>query len=452
MRARLLGNRIFQAASLSIAAHILGQAIRLGGNLIMTRLLMPEAFGLMSIVMAVQVTITLLSDIGIRVSVIQNHREDPEFLNTAWTIQFLRGLGIWGTCLVLALGLAAAGQAGYLSPGSAWAAPSLPMVLAATSFVTVIYGLQSTNYLTASRNLAVKRLLIIDIVGQIAGLAVMIALGILTRSIWSLVSAGIVAAIITTIMSHVYLPGIANRFGWDAQARHEIYKFGIWILASSVTSVLAGNIDRILLGGLVSATTMGLYSIALSLTLIVDGAGSRLYELVMLPALSQVAREDRGRFRQALQRLRLPFDLGYLAAAGFIVAIGPHLIELLYDPRYEGAGAILQILSFSLVFARYGIFPIAYLALGHPHTLAILNSVKLAAAVVLILVLYSYFGFTGALYGVAFHSAAVLPIYLWFNRRYGLNDFIFELLVLPAWPAGYIAGLALLEVASLLHI
>src|SRR4051812_6290963 len=64
-----------------------GQALRFAGNLVLTRLLMPEAFGLMVLVNTFLMGLALFSDIGVGTSVIQNKRGDERaFLDTAWTI------------------------------------------------------------------------------------------------------------------------------------------------------------------------------------------------------------------------------------------------------------------------------------------------------------------------------------------------------------------------------
>ena len=71
-------------------------AIRFGSNLILTRLLLPEQFGIMAIVNVVIVWLYLFSDIGIGPNIIQSHEgENPTFLNTAWTIQVFRGIALW---------------------------------------------------------------------------------------------------------------------------------------------------------------------------------------------------------------------------------------------------------------------------------------------------------------------------------------------------------------------
>src|SRR4051812_46444971 len=74
--------------------------LRVVNSVVLTRLLMPEAFGLMALVATLIAGVGLMSDVGLGVSVIQNRRgDDPVMLNTVWTLQVLRGAGI----LVVAL-------------------------------------------------------------------------------------------------------------------------------------------------------------------------------------------------------------------------------------------------------------------------------------------------------------------------------------------------------------
>src|SRR5690606_7800614 len=161
------------------------------------------------------------------------------------------------------LAIASAGRAGLLPPGSAWGAPELPALLAVTTASSVITGLQSTNVMLAFRRLEPRRISTIELVSQVAGLAVMIIAGLATGSIWSLVVGNFVSAAVTTAMSHLWLPGPRNRLAWDRAALTEIFTTGRWILLSSLVYVLAGNIDRLVLGGTIDATTFGLYVLAL---------------------------------------------------------------------------------------------------------------------------------------------------------------------------------------------
>lgn len=453
LRNKLVHGRVFRAASLSVVAQMLSQLIRLGGNLVMTRLLAPEMFGLMSVVFTIQMILGLLSDIGLRPAIIQSRRgDDPVFLNTVWTIQVLRGVGMLVACTAIAAALHVATGFGLFKPDSALASPQLPPVLIVASLAAVIGGFQSSNYITASRNLSLRGIIIIDLIAQVAGLLLMIVLGFLTGSVWSLVIGGLLSAAISTAMSHRYLPGISNRLMLDREALAELYKFGIWILVSSITYVLALNTDRAYLGAVISATSLGIYAIALNLYQAIDSLISRLFEAVVLPVLSEASRTSPARLREQLIRLKLPFDVWYLGTAGLLYVLAPGIIHVLYDDRYQSAGALLQILSFSLIFARFNVFNTAYLAIGKPEYQAAINIVKLVAVAILLPVLFNIYGLEGAVYAVALHPIATLPLHYWLVRKLGLLDLKYEFLVLPAWPAGYLAGLASIELIRMVAV
>ena len=79
-----------------LAGFGLGQLLRLGANVALAAILFEEVFALMAIVTAVMMGLAMFSDIGLQQNVIQSPRGDePDFLNTAWTMQVGRGVTIW---------------------------------------------------------------------------------------------------------------------------------------------------------------------------------------------------------------------------------------------------------------------------------------------------------------------------------------------------------------------
>src|ERR1700709_2543623 len=85
--------RVFRSGSWTLAGYGYSQVLRFGSNLILTRLLFPQAFGLMMIVQSISVGITMVTDLGASQSIIRSARGDePGFVNTAWTVQILQGL------------------------------------------------------------------------------------------------------------------------------------------------------------------------------------------------------------------------------------------------------------------------------------------------------------------------------------------------------------------------
>lgn len=443
-RQKLIGHRILMALSWTMSGHMAQQIIRLAANLTLARLLAPEMFGIMAVITAVQVILTNLSDIGLRQSIIQNKRGDEQsFLDTAWSMQILRGFGIWAVTLAIAAFLAIGSHAGWLSAGSTWGAPTLAAALAVAGFAAVIDGTLSTKFITAQRKMSYKRLVAIDLIAQVSSLALMLALILVWPTIWPLVIGGLALSAVRSALSHVWLEGPLNRLVWNKADAAEISGFGIWILLSSGATVLSNNIDRILFGALVPPATLGLYSIALALATMVEAIGWKVFGDVLMPALSEAARTSKDEFRRQLYRLRLPLDALFLLAAGAIFAFAPNLIRLLYDTRYHDAGYILQVLSFSLIFSRYGSANIAYIALGIPGHHACVMVVKLCAALLMVLIGNHFYGFEGALWGVALHGLVTLPFIFYFNWKNEIALWRLELIVLPAWPIGYVIGAVL---------
>lgn len=448
---QMLRGRIAIAVGWTAIAMIVTQVLRLVGSLIMTRLLAPEMFGVMSIVLSVQITLFLLLDVGLRPAIIQSARgNDPALLNTAWTIQIIRSVVVATALVLIAFMLPQAIEAGLFSTDSAWAAPNLPLVLAVVSISAIINGFESTNTITAERNLALKRFTTMKLIAQIVGFFAMILLGLLLRSIWALVASGIVSALLVTVLSHTMLPGIRNKLSWNREARSEIARYGSWVLLSSAASVLSMQADRLVLGGLVNSTTLGLYSIALNFAMLFETLASNMIWSVLMPALSEARRDENQSFRRKYFRLRLPLDLIVIFIAGGLFVSGTTIIQILYDDRYLAAGQMLSILSFLLIFARYTITMAAYMALGKPHLTAVINIAKCAGLFGFLFAFYKYFGVDGAIAAVAIHMLPAVLIMFHYNRKEDLNNFRYEIAVLAAWPFGYGAGLVFnMLVASL---
>jgi O-antigen/teichoic acid export membrane protein len=447
--AKSFKSRVFNAGGWALIGHFSTLILRLAGTLILTRIFSPDAFGILAVVTAVQVVIGLLTDIGLRQAVVQSHNgEKQEFLTTAWSLQIMRGgvIAALGAACALALSLVAGWQ--LVAEHSVYANPELSGYLAVASLSAVLMGLQSMKAVTAGRELQLGRLFVIELTAQIIGLAFVIAVGWYTRSVWCYILGLLLSSALTTLLSHVWLNGPPDRLGWDQNALKELFHFGRWTFLSSMLSALSMNGDRLLLGGWVNAQVLGFYSIAYNLANVAEGLASRVFGSVSFPALSEAVRHQPDRVPEMFYRMRWITDPALLFAAGFLLVTGPTVIRLLYDPRYASAGWMLQYLSFSLVFARYGIAQNAYLALGRPDYVTVLSVTKLLSLFGLMPLLYYFFGIEGAVLGVAFH---MLPVALWtfyFNHKHGLNNIRLELVVLLAWLCGWLFGVISIELAS----
>lgn len=330
-----LKQRAIRGSIWSLAGNQINQVLRLGGNLILTRLLFPEAFGLISLVQAFLTGLAMFSDIGVAPSIIQNKRgNDPAFLNTAWTLQVFRGFMLWICACLIAWPAAAF-----------YHQPMLLQLLPVVGLTSVIDGLSSTKIATANRKLVLGRLTLIELSSYIVSLVTMIVLAFLYRSVWAMVGGGIVGALTKTILSHVALEGEQNRFHWEVEAFREINRFGRWIFFSTALTFIVGQGDRIILGRLLDVRFLGVYNIALMMARVVGEAVQSTAHRVLLPSYAEVMRERPERMYSNLRRCRIIMIAISWCGSLFFIFFGKQLIGLLYDNRYADAGWMLQIFA-----------------------------------------------------------------------------------------------------------
>ena len=325
-----------RGSGVELAGYGLSIVLRLGGNIVLSRLLFPKAFGLAAEVSFVLFGLAMLSDVGIRQCVIQSPRGDePDFLDTAFSMQVLRGAAL--TALGLTLSVPAA-LYWFREP------ELLPLLLAA-NFQNLILGFHSTSVLTLRRRLEVGWVNALELGQQVVGLSVMIVWAKLHPSVWALIGGTLAGATVYSLGSHFLPVGRKNRFRWDRSAYLEMSRFGRWIFGSSAVTFFASQGDRALFGRYFGAKELGVYQVAAELSNSAAAVVERLIAGVLYPLLSR-ARTERSpeELTSIYYRARLALDLFAQSALGFLCAIGAWIVELIWDPRYWGAGSFLPML------------------------------------------------------------------------------------------------------------
>jgi O-antigen/teichoic acid export membrane protein len=389
----------------TIASYGISNVLRFASNLILTYLLAPRLFGLMALVNTFVIGLHLFSDIGIGPSIIQSRRgDDPEFLNTAWTLQVIRGFQIWIVCLLLAVPVAQF----YDERDLVWL---LPIV----GLTTVINGFGSTSLFTLNRHLSVKQLAFYELGGQIVGIVVMVTWAWFDRSIWALVMGGLVSSLIQLVWSHRIVAGVQNRFCWERSAVLEIIAFGKWIFVSTALTFLATQSDRMVLGKLFTLDLLGVYGIAFSLADIPRQIVMAVSGKVIFPTFAKFAELPRQEFRQKIHRNRRLMLIVTAVGLAITVSFGD-LIVRIYRAEYGQAAWMLPILAFgvwpAILNATLG--P-ALLAIGNPRYSTYASFWGAVFLIGGIMLGFHLAGPVGAVFAISFSS---LPAYL--ATTYGL--------------------------------
>ncbi len=397
-----LESRALKATLWTVLSYGAGQCLRVVNSLVLTRLLLPAAFGEMALVTTLIVGMTLLSDLGLNQSIVQSKRGDePVFLNTAWTIQAIRGIAIW----VFAALLAWPASRFYHDAQLLYVLP----VLALSSIITAFCG---TGLLSLSRHMGVRRLFALDFSQQILALLVTVTCAYLHPSIWALVIGNLVSNLYRLFLSHHkrVVPGVRNAFTWDKSSLSEIVGFGKWIFLGTAFFFFASQADRLILGKLVSMTVLGMYGIAFQISDVPRSVINAFAQRVGYPFVSKIIHLPQAEFRAQYLRYRLYVLLLGAFLLSAMVIWGNLLILKLYPVRYAEGAWMIPILALGLwqTLLYTTTSPVLF-SLGKSSYNAVGNAGYCAAMLLGIPVGWHLWGLRGAVIAVALGD---LPLYI----------------------------------------
>ncbi|MGZ8983191.1 MAG: oligosaccharide flippase family protein [Methylotenera sp.] len=395
--------------SWTFLGYAFSQVLRLASNLILARLLAPQDFGLIAIVTVFMIGIAMFSDVGLGPNIIQSERgEDEDFLNTAWTVQVIRGFLLWFACILLAWPMS-----------MFYNQPELVLLIAVSGLAAVINGFNSTGIFSKERAIDLKKQTIYQAISQIAAILLMIAVAFVHASVWALVAGSLISALVNMILSHQLVP-MRNKFCWDGDAVHSLITFGRWIFVSTMLGFFVNSGASLILGKFLSMTNLGLFSIGVTLSKLVEQIYSQIVGRIILPVYAKFKHLSNNEIRSRVQKLRLGIMVVFLPPLWVLIIFSHEIIALCFDPRYKGAGWIMQIFAASsipIIISGLGPF---YLALGDSLILMRITIVKAIVYFVSIYLGWLINGGDGIIYGMAITNALLYFPDVYAQIRYSI--------------------------------
>ena len=405
--------RALRGSAITALAYAGSQALRLASNLILARLLFPEAFGLMALVSVVLVGLQMFSDMGLSPAIARSARgDDPGFLDTAWTLQIGRGVVLWLGASVLAWPMAAV-----------YGAPALQGLIPVAALSLLIAGFNPTRIETANRHLMLGRVTVLDLISQAVGITAMVAMAWVTGSVWALVIGAVAAALVKLLLMTALLPGPANHLRWEPAAGRELVHFGKWILLSTICGFALSQGDRLILGAYLSLEQLGIFNIGYFLASFPWLLGGAVTMRVMIPLYRDDPPGAKAAHAPRVRRMRMAMTGGLLGLLALLALIGVPLVHLLYDDRYVAAGAIVVLVACVQMPAVVGMtYDQAALAAGDSKAFFAVLLAKACLQTAAFLIGAQFGGLVGALAGQGIALALCHPLIIWLARRHQVWD------------------------------
>ena len=309
------GKSVLGGLAWSFAERISAQLVSTIVGIVLARILMPEDYGLISIVMVFISLCDVFVTSGFCSAVVQKKEADETDFNTAFYLSL-------GTSLVLYLVLF------FTAPVIAkmYQMPLLSPVIRVLGIRLVITALNSIQQSYIRRSMSFRKLFVANIWGTVFSCGVGIAMAYGGFGVWALVAQYMANSVTGTVVL-LFVCGWRPRVQFSAKKAREIFSFGWKVLCTQLVAVLESDIRSLIVGKVFGAADLAYFDQGKKYpSLLVTNVNSSLNR-VMLPAFSKKQDkidELRSMLRKSVRTglfIIVPIMMGLFAVAESFVSV-----------------------------------------------------------------------------------------------------------------------------------
>ena len=379
--------------------------IRLASSLILTRILLPEAYGIITIILSIAVVVALIADTNVNLFIIrEENAEQPRYLDTAWTLQF--GRAVINTAVLFLFAPVIASFIYHI--------PALASPLRVYSLSFLITGLQSMSFPIAVRRKQARVIMYSELAAAFISTSFSIVYCYYSRNFWGIIYAMLLNNLLMSGLSHQFYRELRPKLRFDWPAARQILGFSKFTMPSSLLTLALGQFDKIVFLRLFDLRLLGIYGLAGSIAGSIESLITKISQTVLYPRCAHNFRTDRDTLslKYYSENLKLFLSILFLPAA--VGGAAQLVVAILYPAGYAQAGALLQafmlraaLLSFAAPAEDLLIATGEYKVILHGNIFRAIGMVGASLAG------YYCFGFMGFVYGTALSGLPPLVYYLW---------------------------------------
>lgn len=304
-------------------------------KLILARLLIPKAFGIIGLATIFMGMIQVFSDLGMSAALIQQKDKelDPVDYDTAyWT-----GI-IWGVFLSAVLSLIVAPIA-----ASFYSQDILKSIIPVLSIGLLLSPLRAVHIVNITREMDFKKIVLPRNISNVFAGAVAIAMAFMGFGVWSLVFDGVAGSLLLVIIYSKVSPW-RPRFRFSRKSFKKIFSFGIYTAGTGIFNYLTNNIDYLLIGKLLGPQQLGLYTFGYTATYVIRGQIMKVVNSVFYPVYSKLQDDLKAVKKYYFKVIKYNCVVIYPIMVGIILLAEPLVVYGL-GKKWEGAIIPMQLMA-----------------------------------------------------------------------------------------------------------
>ncbi len=319
------------------AERIIAQGVSMVVSIILARLLTPDDYGTVSIVMIFFSLANVIITGGFNTALIQKKDSDKEDYTAVLFLSLVLSFVIYGLLFFTAPAI----QMIYQEDG-------LAMIIRVMGIILPITAVKSVVCSYVSINLQFRKFFFATIGGTLISAVVGIAMANRGYGAWALVAQQMTNTCIDTlILLLVTRMPISNRL--DLKRIRPLFGFGWKVLVSSLIDALYSDLNPLFIGIRYSSADLSLYNRGKTFPSTISSTVNSTLSAVLFPVLSTVQEDKERLLRYVRLFIRTSSFFVFPMMLGF-AAVADNLIAVLLTEKWMGAAVYIKIFCFSYMF------------------------------------------------------------------------------------------------------
>lgn len=381
-------------------------AISFVSNIVLARLLTPDDYGTIGMLMIFIAVANTFVDGGFGSALIQKKEPTQEDYSTIFWWNMFLSIVLYG---LLYLGAPAVARFYNL--------PLLCDVLRVQGIVLIINALSIIQQNQLRKQLKFKRLATVTVISAILSAGTAIILAYIGWGVWALVAQQLMLSGFTAIQLWVlnkWYPLLI----FSKESFKQLFGFGGFILVSSLINTLCNNIQGLLIGRFCNTTTLGYYTQARKLEEVASTSFTTVVDQVSYPILAKF-QDDKSKFINILKRLVLSIAFITIPLMIILIIISHPLILFLYSEKWLPAVPYFKILCIAgIAICLQGIHYIAVASIGKSKPMFLWTLIKRLLGILYLIVGLYYWDIYGILWACVAGSWTILIINTYLTSKY----------------------------------
>jgi O-antigen/teichoic acid export membrane protein len=338
-----LGKKVAEGGAWLSFGGSFEQVLRLVRNMVLSRVLLPNAFGSMALVLSITMLFESLSEIGVKQAVVQSPDGNKDlYLNGVWFFALLRGAALAAFGVLFAPLIA-----------QFYKSPELTELLRLAFIGLLVRGVFSPRAYVGLKHLEYKRWILVENLGGALGVGVSIFLSILLKNAMGLVIGFLSESIFRVLLSYVFFPFVP-RLKFERGYIEAFAKYARRFLGTPILTYLFLQADVFVIGRILGEAELGSYALAASIARIPDLIMQKVANPLMVPAFSIIQNENAKIVASLEKILSVVFFLGFPIGM-LCIFHGPIIMEIVFTPQNRIAGKAFGFLALTSVIRNLGV-------------------------------------------------------------------------------------------------